>query len=242
MLLRIIFHLHIHQLFPWHLLKFQTLDWFHLCAHKTLCDISASPETAAAEWTSRPDQLYFCMSAGRLRSRPAAVAGVKLPPNFFSEILSWIKIAASHLVLATAVINGVLLLSFPTSVCISPGKLTVRIASSALSLLNLAGKLVVRNPQGWYQHRGAQQGRASAGPGDIKWINGERETQRHRERERLLLATLLPDRWWWRNYYLPHWKNALIQAETPHWKCCLSKWKCNQENVPSNIKSEKTIL
>lgn len=64
------------------------------------------------------------------------------------------------------------LLSFPTSVCIAPSKLTVRIASSALSLLNLAGKLVVRNPRGWYQQRGAQQGRVSAGLLDIKWING----------------------------------------------------------------------
>lgn len=114
--------------------------------------------------------------------------GVKLLPNFFSEILGRIKIAVSHLVLVTAVINGVLLLSFPTSVCISPSKLTVRIASSALSLLNLAGKLVVRNPQGWYQHRGAQQGRASAGPMDIKWINADRERERLYRRAALIIT------------------------------------------------------
>lgn len=111
--------------------------------------------------TSRPDHFYSNMSASS-----------RLQTFLCDPRRS--KALASHLVLAAAVINGELPLSFPTSVCISPSKLTVRIASSALPLLNLAGKLVVRNPQGWYQRRGAQRGRASAGPLDIKWINGER--------------------------------------------------------------------
>lgn len=77
-------------------------------------------------------------------------------------------LAASHLVLVTAV-TAVL----SHSVCIALSKLTVRTASSALSVLNLSGRLVVRNPQGWYQQRGAQQGRVSAGLLDMSWINGE---------------------------------------------------------------------
>lgn len=148
------------------LLNFDGMFSFRLNSVKTLGNIFGESENCScqAEVTVQPDQLYFdtsemfdCAPGWSLYRLIVIVLWSCFQLLLRSSTEYWWPSLISSLWLQP------LTPSFPTSVCISHSKWTVRIASSALSLLNLAGKLVVRNPQGWYQHWGTRQDWTAAG-------------------------------------------------------------------------------